>query len=212
MDTQQDWVDLAGRTAGEAPRQQAEVLRSAAPVRTLVARAFRVKTEERSWRIGAKGEAKVGRLLADLTGGDPRWRVIHSVPVGTAGSDIDHVAIGPGGIFTLNTKNHPDAKVWVAGDTFMVNGQWHPYVRNSRHEARRAAKLLGAVAGVPVSVTGVIVVMGAKSVTVRELPPDVRIVERRQLLPWLRAQPEWLPLAGIDHLYGIARRSTTWVL
>lgn len=36
-------------------------------------------------------------------------------------------------------KHHPGAKIWVDGDTFMVNGTRAPYVRNSRHEARRGA-------------------------------------------------------------------------
>ena len=33
-----------------------------------------------------------------------KWHVIHSVP-SEKGADIDHVVIGPAGVFTLNTKN-----------------------------------------------------------------------------------------------------------
>jgi hypothetical protein len=48
------------------------------------------------------------------------------------------------GVFTINTKAHREAPVWVGGDTVMVNGRKHPYVRNSRHEATRAGRLLTA--------------------------------------------------------------------
>ena len=54
------WVDLATNTAGEAVREQAVSAQVAAPVRTLVARAFGIHTEERAWRVGAVGEEKVG--------------------------------------------------------------------------------------------------------------------------------------------------------
>lgn len=209
-DVERVWVDLADRSAGEAPRQQAGALRSAAPIRTFLGRILMVKTEERAWRVGAKGEAKVGGLLDDLANSDPRWRVLHSVPVGTAGSDIDHVVVGPGGLFTLNTKHHPDTKVWVAGNTFMVNGERQKYVRNSRFEAQRAAKLLASAAGIPVTATGIIVVVGAKSLVVRKPPADVAVVARRHIVKWLEAQPEVLPPREIEHLYGVARRSTTW--
>ncbi len=60
----------------------------------------------------------------------------------------------PGGVFTVNAKNHPDASVWVSGETFMVNGRRVPYVRNSRHEAQRATQLLTDAVGFPVFVTG----------------------------------------------------------
>ncbi|MBG6212216.1 hypothetical protein RCH23_000129 [Cryobacterium sp. CAN_C3] len=36
----------------------------------------------------------------------PEWTVLHAVPVGSGSSDIDHVVIGPAGVFTINTKNH----------------------------------------------------------------------------------------------------------
>jgi hypothetical protein len=204
------WVDLAGRSAGEAPEEQAEAVRSAAPIRTFLSRVLMVKTDERAWRIGAKGEAKVGGLLNDLAASDPKWRMLHSVPVGTAGSDIDHVVIGPAGVFTLNTKNHPDAKVWVAGNTFMVNGQRQPYVRNSRFESKRAEKLLASASGIPVTAIGVIVVMGAQSLTVREAPADVVVVGRRQIVRWLQARPDILPMRDVEGLFEAARRSTTW--
>ena len=73
-------------------------------------------------------------------------------PVGKGDSDIDHVVIGPGGVFTINTKNHSGQKVWVAGRIFLVNGQKQPHLRNAGHEAQRASRLLSAAAGFRVDV------------------------------------------------------------
>lgn len=102
-----------------------------------------------SWLVGAAGERQVAEVLLSLTRSDPLWQSIHSVPVGTRGSDIDHVVLGPGGIFTINTKHHPRGKVWVGGDVTPVNGVARPYVRSSRHEAARASRLLSTAAASP---------------------------------------------------------------
>src|SRR5690606_36128291 len=51
--------------------------------------------------LGALGELEVGRLLDQL---DSEWFAFHAVPVGSAGSDVDHIVIGPGGVFTINSK------------------------------------------------------------------------------------------------------------
>jgi len=142
-------TDLALNRPGRAARDQAVAHRRAAPVRTVVARVLGIHTDERAWRIGADGEEAVA---APLGAG---WRVLHAVPVGERGSDIDHVVIGRAGVFIVNAKHRPRARVWVGGETFMVNGHRQPYVRNSRHEATRASRLLTAAGGFPLSVVGV---------------------------------------------------------
>ena len=77
-------------------------------------------TDERAYRVGTDGEEEVAWRMRKLGDG---WHVLHSVPVGEKDSDIDHVVIGPPGVFTLNTKNHSRKKVWVAERAFMVSGQ-----------------------------------------------------------------------------------------
>lgn len=203
--------DLASRRAGAMAREQAVALKQAAPVRTLLARALGVHTDERAWRIGADGEEKVAVQLAKLASKDPRWHFLHAVPVGENGADIDHVVIGPGGVFTLNAKHHPGAKIWVGGNTLMVNGQRQPYLRNSAHEARRASRMLTAACGFPVVATGVVVPVGADDVVIKTQPTEVHVVYRRALVGWLRERPAVLPDATIEAVFAAARRSTTWV-
>jgi len=50
--------------------------------------------------IGSKGERQVGAILDALA--DEGWRTIHGGL--TERGDIDHIAIGPGGLFTIETK------------------------------------------------------------------------------------------------------------
>lgn len=205
------WTDLSINPAGAAAREQAVALKQAAPVRTFFSRALGIKTDERNWRIGADAEEAVAARLTKL---DDRWRVLHAVPVGKRGSDIDHVVIGPGGVFTVNTKHHPDATIWVGGNTLLVNGQRVQYMRNSRFEARRTAKLLAAaLGGTAVPVVGVIVVVGARNgFTVKSQPPegDVHVVTRRVVTRWLTKQPVRLDDVEVARIYAVARRSDTW--
>jgi hypothetical protein len=52
---------------------------------------------------GARGEEHVGGLLDDLC--EDRWLVIHDASLGRG--NVDHILIGPPGIFTIETKSHP---------------------------------------------------------------------------------------------------------
>jgi hypothetical protein len=199
-------ADLAGNRPGAAARAKALEERRAAPVRSQVARVLGVHTDERAWRVGADGEEEVGRRLAKL-GRD--WRVLHAVPVGEQGSDIDHVAIGPPGVFTLNTKNHRGKHVWVAERAFMVSGHRTDYLRNSRFEAQRASKLLSAACGFDIPVEPIIVVM-AEKLTVKARPVGVHVVPRRGIVKWLKARPPTLTPEGVDEIYQQARSAATW--
>jgi hypothetical protein len=205
-----DWQDLGSNAPGAAVRDRAIAERSAAPIRTMLSRILGVHTQERAWRIGADGEQAVAAQLVRL---GQAWRVIHSVPVGEQGADIDHVVIGPAGVFTVNAKHHPNASVWVGADTFLVNGTRTWYVRNSRHEAARASRLLTAASGQPVQVRAIIAVVGAhRGLTIKEQPRDgaVHVVSRKMIADHLRGLPTVLDPATVTALHTLACRSTTW--
>jgi hypothetical protein len=52
---------------------------------------------------GAQGEEHVGGLLEELADGG--WQVIHDATLGRG--NVDHILIGPAGVFTVETKSHP---------------------------------------------------------------------------------------------------------
>ena len=182
-------------------------MRRAAPVKTLIARALRVHTEERAWRIGADGEEAVAAKLAKL-GAD--WRVLHAIPVGDRGSDIDHLVVGPSGVFTVNAKHHPGAKVCLAGHNMRINGRPVPYIRNARFEARRAARSLTAATGRRVEVGGLVVIVRAQTLVVRDRPDDIVVCERHQLRRHLTSLSPALDAETVEAIYDAARRTDTW--
>lgn len=163
----------------------------------------------RSWLVGAAGERRVAEVLQSLTRVDPLWQSLHSIPIGTHGSDIDHLVLGPGGIFTVNTKHHPHGRVWVGGDVILVNGVARPYVRNSRHEAAQAGRLLSMACGFPVPVRGLVVTVGA-ALAVKAAPTDVTVVEASALPHWLCRQPVTLSVSTLGQVYAAARWESNW--
>ncbi len=54
------------------------------------------------WLQGARGEQRVGAVLDSLSGDG--WHALHDVSLGRG--NIDHILVGPGGIFTIETKSH----------------------------------------------------------------------------------------------------------
>ncbi|MEX2290273.1 MAG: nuclease-related domain-containing protein [Mycobacteriales bacterium] len=201
-------VDLGDNAAGAGAKALAQEHREQAPVRTLLARVLGVHTDERAWRVGAKGEETVGRELERL---GEAWTVVHDVPVGERGANIDHVVVGPAGVFTVNSKWHAGKGIWVGGDVVMVDGHRQPYVRNARHEARRASRLLSAAYGAPVPVLGIVAIL-AQGWTVREQPRDgeVLVTTPRTARKHLQKLPARYAVHEVDRLALWARRSTTW--
>ena len=207
--------DLAVLRAGAAARRRADEELAASKSRsrfaTVVARALDLKTDERSWRVGADGEEAVGSRLEKLA--KHGWHVLHAVPIGDRGSDIDHVLIGPGGVYTINTKNHPGAAIWVGRNAIRVNGQAVPYLRNSRFEGTRAARLLSEAAGFPVPVKPVLVFLTGTvvpNVTIKQDPDDVIVLDRMDIPRAFRRAPVRMSPDRIESIFEIARRRATW--
>jgi hypothetical protein len=199
--------DLSTNEAGAAAQAKRDQVNAEAPVLNFVARVFGVKTDERNWRVGAKGEVKVAKELERL---GPHWRVLHAVEVGDRGSDTDHIVIGPAGLFTLNTKRHPGSKVWVAERAVQLNRQRTDYLRNSRHEGARASRLLSAAHGSTIEARPVIVFVDLHEFKVKRQPPDVYVTTRKRLINWLEALPIVWDSATIEAVFETARLSTTW--
>ncbi len=166
-----------------------------------------LSVDSRPWYLGALGELQVAARLAKL---GPDWTVLHSVPIGDRGSDIDHVVVGPAGVFTINTKFHDDARIWVGSTRLLVNGQKTDHLRNSRYETQRIARKLMAVTGEPIDVYPAIVLVGARSVTIRERPVDVTVLRDTELVRWLTRRAVTLTADARDRLAEMLTRPETW--
>ena len=199
--------DLSGNVPGASLRQKSSEIQKAFPARAFLSKVLGVHTDERAWRRGAAGEEEVARQLDKL---GPSWRVIHSVPVGSNETDIDHVVIGPPGVFTLNTKNHLGGRVTVTSKAIYVNGTFQPYLAKSRAEGKRATKLLTTSSGYEVIAQPMIVIM-ADELKIKGLTEGVHVVGRKRISRWLLNQRQTLLPEQVDSIYAVARHRSTWV-
>lgn len=200
---------MSDRAPGAAVMEQVVRLQEAAPPRTALARAFGVTPlddDARPWFAGAVGERRVGELLAGLPGG---WRVFHALPVGSGEADVDHLVVGPGGVFVVNTKHHRGQRVWVGERALLVAGQKKPYLRNSDLEASRVRGVL-ARAGVAAPVSAVVALVGAREVTVRQQPRRVAVVRAETLVRWLTRRPSVLDAGTVAAVVRLVDDPATW--
>jgi Nuclease-related domain len=203
-------LTLSARGAGYAAIQQCLALQSEILPLTRVEKFFGITplaSNAHSWYLGALGEIVVAEKLEQL--GD-EWRVVNGVPAGAGGSDIDHVVVGPSGVFTINTRAHATRKVWAAGLALRIKAFSSDYVRSAQDEAARASKLLTSAVGRPVVVTPFIVMVGISEMNYGLRRPDVDTVTSRGILRNLRRRKRVLTADEVVEIAEVASRRGTW--
>jgi len=201
---------LADRPAGYEVIREILDRQSRRPPRSAPARLFGISpihADDASWYTGALGERAVGRQLARL---GPEWTVLHAIPVGAGDTDIDHLLIGPPGVFTLNTKRHKGKKIWVADYRILVSGQKVEHLGNARSEASRASKLLSRALGRTVPVTPVLVFVETGEVTIRSRLSDVMVLTERNLVSGLTKLPARISADHAIAIEDVAELASTW--
>jgi hypothetical protein len=184
----------------------ARLIRSEEPVRLTLARLFGKKTDVGAWRMGAKGEEEVARRLRRLPS---TWTTLHDLPLGRNGANLDHLVVGPGGVFALNTKNLR-GKVWVAERALLVNGHKTNFLSKSKSEAERVAGILTKATGDTVAVKPILVVMGAE-LSIKAQAHGVTVVTRKRIRSWLEGRPRRLTASEVTMIVNAARRPDTWI-
>lgn len=191
-------------------------LRSRLPAQSLMERTlelhpqgfFTPSGDALSWYKGALGEIAVAGVLSWL---DSDWTILHSVPLGTTGTDIDHVVIGPPGAFTINTKSHPRQDLWVGGHGLLVDGHKTNYVNKAGHEAERTEELLSAAVGFTVPVTPLIVFVNPGRRVTRAAPErNVQVLADWELLDFLRWRTREFSQEQVQKMSYAAARPETW--
>jgi hypothetical protein len=202
--------DLARNAPGSSASGRARELRREHPLLTSAAAVLGIRTSAQQFAAGARGERTVGRQLNRWAARNG-WHVLHAVPVGQRGADIDHVVIGPFGVVTVNTKTTSTA-VWVGEYGLTIGGKPVDYLRKSRQEAARAGRLLRRATGLEVPVQSAIVFVGARKVTIHGGgPADVAVLPtHRALHRWLHKQSPSLQPDQVEAIYEAARRPANW--
>ena len=102
---------------------------------------FRPSPDAVAWRRGAAGERRTARLLGPLE--RHGWAVLHDLAVPGSRANLDHLVIGPGGVFVIDSKQYrgrlqldPSGRLW--------HGRYPlaPTLRAVSFEADQAAQVL----------------------------------------------------------------------
>ncbi|MEH0625995.1 nuclease-related domain-containing protein [Streptomyces stelliscabiei] len=200
--------DLSTNRPGESLR---DLLATSGPglIERVVSRLLRRRSEWHSWRQGLAGERRVGAELDRLA--RRGWRVLHSIPLAN-NVDVDHLLIGPGGVFSINTKHHHNKAVWVGDDAVKVNhGKPAPYARKSRAEAKRVIRVLEHYCGFPVPVEPVLVFVSVTDLKVVATQLSVRVYQERQVAA-LAPLSGVLTAEQVERVYGVACHRQAWSL
>lgn len=171
-------------------------------------RADAVPEQARSWWIGAQGELEVGAELALLPDG---WTVLHAVPIGPRGADIDHLVIGPGGVFVLNTKTHRRARVRVGEHVVWLDSgrAGRPYQRDVRNDALRVSAALASILGAREVVRPMLVFVDAARLE-HVGPATVDACRPGDLVERLTSLPPVLEPSVVAALVARAEQPSTW--
>jgi hypothetical protein len=121
-----------------------------------------------AWQTGAQGELRTGRLLEPLEG--EGFRILHDRKIPGSRANIDHIVIGPPGIFVVETKSLGGA-LQIRDDEVFVSG-------------RRRTKMIDEVKREALAVQTAL----AKELAARGWMVSPIICVHRADLPWLRSE------------------------
>jgi hypothetical protein len=141
---------------------------------------------------------------------DEGWHVVHAVPLGRQGTVVEHLLIGPGGIFSITFHAHPGTLIHIHDRTIDVDGRPVPYLRDARLEATRVQGVLRSAVGSELSVRAVLVLQGILEMRADAQPEDALVVARHDIPGVFRRFPGRLEPARVDAIAAIARQRTTW--
>lgn len=177
--------EQATRQSRKLERLRRERDADAATRSAVEAQLERAQRQQRAWSAGAEGERQVAATLETLA--PYGWTALHDVHwPGRPLANIDHIAIGPGGVVVIDAKNWTGS-VTLEGGTLRQNGY-----RRER-EVEGAATAAGAVAALfqPQHRSGVraAICLAGQEQAATACSPGVVVVGRLQLPALLMSLP-----------------------
>ena len=161
---------------------------------------FRPSPDAVAWRRGAAGERRTARLLDLLE--RRGWAVFHDLAVPGSRANIDHLVIGPGGVFVVDSKQYRGRlRLDSSGQLWHGGYPLAPALRTVDFEADRAAQVL---TDPDVVVVPIVAVHRAQVPWGKVVMQGVPVVAARRLPSMLRALPTVL---GPERVADLADRA-----
>jgi hypothetical protein len=146
---------------------------------------FRPSPEARAWQRGAAAERHTAHLLDPLA--RHGWVVLHDLAIPGSQANLDHLLIGPGGVFVIDSKHYrgrlqldPTGRLWHGRHLLA------PTLRAVDFEADQAARVLPDPG---VAVVPIVAIHGAQVPWGKVVTDGVPVVAARRLPSMLRALP-----------------------
>jgi hypothetical protein len=146
---------------------------------------FRPSPDALAWRQGAAGERRTARLLDPLE--RHGWAILHDLAVPSSQANLDHLAIGPGGVFVIDSKQY-SGRLQLDSSGRLWHGRYPlaPTLRAVSFEADQAAQVLPDPG---VAVVPIVAVHGAQVPWGKVVTDGVPVVSARRLPRMLRQLP-----------------------
>jgi hypothetical protein len=156
-----------------------------------------------AWQTGAQGELRTGRLLEPLEG--EGFRILHDRKIPGSRANIDHIVIGPPGIFVVETKSLGGALQIRDNEVFVAGRRRTKMIDEVKREALAVQTALAKeLAARGWMVTPVICVHRADLPMFRSEVAGVRIVSGKDLVNRLREADHLLAPAEVERLASLA--------
>jgi Nuclease-related domain len=162
---------------------------------------FRPSPDAVAWRRGAAGERRTARLLGPLE--RHGWAILHDLSVPRSQTNIDHLVIGPGGVFVIDSKQcrgrlqlDPSGRLWHGRHPLT------PTLRAVSFEADQTAQVLPDPG---MAVVPIVAVHGAQVPWGKIVVDGVPVVAARRLPSMLRTLPSVLGPERVADLANQAR-------
>lgn len=199
-----------GRFAGQSVVE--ELLRQYGdfPPRSRFARTFGfspLDTNGLRWLRAAQAEMAVGDILARLP---EEYSVYHSLPIRNTAFWIDHLVVGPGGIFSLNSKTHWDRDLDGSLRSIPIGNHAMPYLRDARFESAQVTSLLAGAMPVDAVVQPIIVLVNPRKMVLARQPVSVTVIDSPRLRRWLVGRPAAFSGAEQAALTAVVEDPATW--
>lgn len=143
------------------------------------------------------GPHEVARRLAELPN---TWTALHNVQVREQQAHVDHVVIGPPGVFAVNSKTYKE-RVRVSGDD-MWSGESPKTsdVLTTKNHVEAVANVLG------VDIPAALCIHTAALPSIRFVIADITVLAPEGLIPWIRGRPPRLLDLEVSALTAAARQ------
>lgn len=150
--------------------------------------------------FGYKGEINVAKILDEL----PKdFKVIHDINVDDK-FNIDHLVIGPTGIFTIETKNHI-GRITNSGDTLLINNKLFEkdIIKQAISESYYIKEKIKNSLNLNVYVKPVIVFANPKTYVESDEVKGVKTISIRMLKKYLITQTIKFNILEIQKIYDL---------